>query len=290
MKLSRPLWALTLIALALLLSAASVTTESPSQPNQGTQTQSPAQQHSSTASPRMPALNQAAAKPTARKGRTNTDYECKQPGPWGDFPTWLEAIATLGLVGFAAWQMRLIKDAAVAAKNNAEAAKLQADAAIKTFQLAVRAKIEVHPTVVLESGNDQIVTAYFEVVNEGETAATIQYQVFNFFYKFRQWIYPPQFPMVPKDSPQPLPAQFQSHDRADTQIESVKLDGLIGGGPNREWDFYISDAMVICFCARILYFDQGGQFHETFLCEAWDRTSKRFYIDQEMPRSWNRST
>jgi len=182
------------------------------------------------------------------------------------------------------------QQAADAAKTAAEAARIQAQAAMKTFQIAVRAKIEVHPTVALESSKDLTLDVYFEVLNQGETEAKIQFQTFNFFYKPRQQSYPPRFPDVPENSPQPLPQIFQPHDRAGAHIETVKLDGVIGDGQNREWDSYNAGQMLICFCAHIGFFAEGEIFHETFLCEGWDRAVKRFFVDPEMPRSWNSST
>jgi hypothetical protein len=289
MKFSKPLCALILIVSALLVSAAcGASAESPSQPNQSTQTQTPAQQHNAIASPTASALNQSPAVPTGSASATYIYNQYKQSSRWGNVPAWLEAIATIGLLFFAGWQMSLIKAAAVAARDNAEAAKLQAQAAVKTFQLAVRARIEVHPTVALESAS-RTLTVYFEILNQGETAAKIQFQTFNFFYKYRQWTYPPRFPSTPEHSPHSLPEIFQAHDRVDDYIETVRLDGLIGDGLTTEWDRYIAGDMLACFCAHIVFFAEGDLFQETFLCETWDRQTKRFFVDPEMPRGWNRS-
>jgi hypothetical protein len=180
--------------------------------------------------------------------------------------------------------------AANAAKTAAEAAKLQAEAAMKTFQIAVRAKINVHPTVALESEEDQTLLVFFEVFNQGQTAAKVNFQCFNFFYKFKPWTYTPIFPDTPQNTPSPVPETFQAHDRISGRIETVKLDGLIADGPTREWDLYIAGEMLVCFCAHIAFFDEGGLFHETFLCETWDRTARRFLVDPATPRGWNQGT
>src|ERR1700719_3061633 len=116
MKHSNAWYASILIALALLLSAANGgATESPSQPNQRAETQTPAQQHNAIASPTVSALNQSAAVPAAAGGTTNIYNQYKQTSPWGDLPSWLEAIATIGLVIFAFWQMNFVKRSTTAA-------------------------------------------------------------------------------------------------------------------------------------------------------------------------------
>jgi hypothetical protein len=130
MKHSNTWYALILIASALLLSAANgASAESPSQPNQRTQTQTPAQRHNAIASPTASALNQSATVETTGTGATYIYNQYKQSSPWGDFPTWLEAIATILLVVFAYRQIDFVRASAQAASDNAKAAK---DAAIAT--------------------------------------------------------------------------------------------------------------------------------------------------------------
>ena len=117
-----------LIVSALLLSGArNVTAKSPSQPNQSTQT--PTEEHSSVPSPSVSPLNQPTAAATAKPTATYIYNQYKQASPWGNVPTWLEAIATILLVIFAGRQLSSVKGAANAARDNADAAK---DAAVST--------------------------------------------------------------------------------------------------------------------------------------------------------------
>jgi hypothetical protein len=137
MKHSSTWFASILITSALLLSGArDATAESPSQPNQRSQTETQAQQHYAVASPAPAIVNQPSPKPTANTGATYIYNQYKQASPLGDFPTWLEAIATILLVIFAGRQMRFVRrstqateNAAKAASDNAQAAR---DAAIAT--------------------------------------------------------------------------------------------------------------------------------------------------------------
>jgi hypothetical protein len=132
------LFLLVLIASALLLNAArNVTAEGPSQPNQSTQAQTESQQHNPIPSPPVSPLVQPSPAPPAQRREAVTDDQGREASPSGnDLPAWLEAIATILLVGFALWQMRFIRrstaateNAANAARDNAKAAK---DAAIAT--------------------------------------------------------------------------------------------------------------------------------------------------------------
>src|SRR5579875_2591185 len=65
----------------------------------------------------------------------NTLHDVSQHEGSSDLPAWLQAVATIGLLGFAFWQMRLIsrsttatENAAGAAAENAKAAKDAAEA------------------------------------------------------------------------------------------------------------------------------------------------------------------
>jgi hypothetical protein len=137
MKLSNTWFALILIASALLLSGArNVTAEGPSEPDQRSQTETPAQDHDALASPSPTIINQPAPQPTPNAGATYIYNQYKQSSPLGDLPTWLEAIATILLVIFAGRQMQFVsrsttatENAANAASENAKAAK---DAAVAT--------------------------------------------------------------------------------------------------------------------------------------------------------------
>jgi len=157
MNLSKPLSVLILIASVFLLSAArNVTAEGPSQANQQTQTETPAQQHDTVTSPSPTVINEETAEPIAASGATNIYNQYKQSSPWGDFPTWLEAIATIGLLVFAGWQIAFIRrttkateDSAKAASENAVAAKDAAEATKKYAEVATRAFVSERPILIV---------------------------------------------------------------------------------------------------------------------------------------------
>jgi hypothetical protein len=126
-----------LIVLVLLLSTAgNVTAEGPSQPNQGSQTETAAQDQSAIVSPSPTRFDQQAATPVPACGATNINHQSGQSSPNANLASWAEAIATIGLLLFASFQIGFIRrstrateDAAKAASDNARAAK---DAAIAT--------------------------------------------------------------------------------------------------------------------------------------------------------------
>jgi hypothetical protein len=137
MKLIKPLSVLILITSALLLSAANKNSETPkAQPNQNAHAQSPTQQHSPPSDLPVTATLQVTGTPTASHRESNTYnyyYPAKDGWNWSGI---IEAVATLGLLGFALWQMDFVRrstkateTAAQAASDNAKAAK---DAAIAT--------------------------------------------------------------------------------------------------------------------------------------------------------------
>ncbi len=139
MKLSKPLSALILIALALLLSAAGENPETPKpQPNQNAYAQSPAQQHSPPSSAPVSATFQATSTPSTSHRETDTYYYYYPAEDGWNWSAILQAAATLGLLAFALWQMDFVRrsttateNAAKAASDNAKAAK---DAVIATEQ------------------------------------------------------------------------------------------------------------------------------------------------------------
>lgn len=152
MKLSKPLSALILIASALLLSAASSgATESASQPNQSSQTDTPAQQHNAISGPTVSALNKATAVPTTGAGATYIYNEHYYSSPFGNLPTWLEAVATIGLLIFACYQMRFVRSSTTAARDNASAAKEAAIATKEYAKIAALALNAERPYVFVES-------------------------------------------------------------------------------------------------------------------------------------------
>ncbi len=118
------------LALALALSA-NAQSPNPSQPNQGAQAETSAQQHDAVTSEATTAVEQPTAVPTAASGTTNIYNQYKQSSPNGDFPTWLQAIASIGLAIFAFWQINFVKRTTTASENAAEAAR---DAVIATQQ------------------------------------------------------------------------------------------------------------------------------------------------------------
>lgn len=116
------------LGLSLSVSAQSV---NPSEPNQSAQAETSAQQHDAVASPTASALNQSAAVVTTSSGATNIYNQYAQASPYGDLPTWLEAVASIGLVVFAYWQINFVKRTTTASENAAQAAR---DAVITTQQ------------------------------------------------------------------------------------------------------------------------------------------------------------
>lgn len=151
MKRLNLLSASILIASALLLSAAGENPETPKpQPKQNAYTQSPTQQHSPASSASVSATFQATSAPPAGQRASNTYnyyYPAKDTWDWSGI---VQAIATLGLLGFALWQMDFVRrstkateNAAKAASDNAKAAK---DAAIATERYVEMTKQMVEAT------------------------------------------------------------------------------------------------------------------------------------------------
>jgi hypothetical protein len=119
-----------LIVSALLLNGVrNAAAESPSQPNQRSQTKASAQQHDSVATPAPTIFNQATAAPASPDGAANVYKEYKQASPNGDFPSWLQAIGTIGLLIFAWCQMGLVRRTTKATETAAQATR---DAVIAT--------------------------------------------------------------------------------------------------------------------------------------------------------------
>jgi hypothetical protein len=123
----------------LLSTQSSTPAKSPRQTNEGTEAETFAQQRSGVAT-QPPTFHQAIPVPTALAGAHHYDNQHYEPRQLGDLPGWLQAIATILLVIFAAWQMRFVRrgttateNAANAARDNAKAAK---DAAIATERYA----------------------------------------------------------------------------------------------------------------------------------------------------------
>jgi hypothetical protein len=121
---SRKSFLLTQIPSALLLNGVgTLRTESPIQLNQGNQTQNRAQQHDATADLSASVVQQPTAARAASSGGTYIHNQYKQSRLLGDFPTWLEAIATLLLVIFARRQMRFFRRSTDATEKAAEATR-----------------------------------------------------------------------------------------------------------------------------------------------------------------------
>jgi hypothetical protein len=182
MRWLRGLSLLSLALLALYLSARNVAAEGPSQPNQSTQTQTPAEEHSSVPSTSISPTYQPTAAPTPHYGTTYIYNEYYQTGPLGNLPTWLEAIATIGLLVFAGWEVDYVRrstaateiaskaasDNAIAAKDAAEATKRYAEVA----KLALRAErpflfieeqsVHSHPIAKSFNSLKELLTGKFE--------------------------------------------------------------------------------------------------------------------------------
>lgn len=116
---------------AFLLSyARTVTFAATSQSNQRTQTQNEPQQNGSAPSPLASAFVQPSPAPSAEDRKAETEAQSYPASPSENrLPAWLEAIATILLVGFAAWQMRFIRRSTAATENAANAASDNAKAA-----------------------------------------------------------------------------------------------------------------------------------------------------------------
>src|SRR5271166_176617 len=121
-----------LIIWILLLALNTRATENPSQPNQSAQAETSAEQHDAAAgSPAPTVLNEQTAEPTVASGATDIYNQYKQSSPHGDFPTWLQAIASIGLAVFAFWQINFVKRTTTASESAARAAR---DAVVATQQ------------------------------------------------------------------------------------------------------------------------------------------------------------
>lgn len=162
-----------LVASAMLLSAANgAPIESPNQPNQRTNGERKPDHQTAATTPSRSSINQPARTPSANQGATYVYNQYKESSPWGDVPTWLEAIATLGLLAFAAWQMGLIKAAAIAARDNAVAAKKSADVAAKSDRPVLVVEGYVPNNIGgLGQTNERITSVNFRIANCGKGPA-----------------------------------------------------------------------------------------------------------------------
>jgi hypothetical protein len=157
MKHSKLWLTLILIASALLLSAGRNTAaESQSKPHQRHKTHCTAYADSQITKPTITATFQPTAAPSTASGATYIYNQYKQSSSWGNVPTWLEAIATIGLVAFAFWQMHFIRrsteateNAAKAAADNAVASRSAADATAAYARIAERSLFDIQRPWVL---------------------------------------------------------------------------------------------------------------------------------------------
>jgi hypothetical protein len=140
MKRSGPLCACILIVSALVLSAASESATPSPKPDQASEARTPAEYNSRVASPSPTAIGQPAVKQPPSDLHVPRVLSAQA---WGDFPGWLQAFATIGLLAFAWWQMWFVRrstlateEAAKAARTNAIAAKESADAANQYVKVA----------------------------------------------------------------------------------------------------------------------------------------------------------
>lgn len=114
-----------IIVSALLLTAVSgENAETPkAQPNQNAYAQSPAQQHGSPSGASVSTPFQITSAPPANHRDTNTyDYNYPAKNGW-DWSGIIQAVATLGLLGFALWQMEFVRRSTIATENAANAAR-----------------------------------------------------------------------------------------------------------------------------------------------------------------------
>jgi hypothetical protein len=289
MKQLRRALTLILIGLALLLSGArNLTAEGPSQPNQGTQTKAPTQQHSAVASPSKFTFNQGTPIPTAETGAHYNHNQHSQSGPWGDLPGWLQAIATIALVIFAARQMRFVRrgttateNAANAARDNAIAAQKYAGIAERTLILTQRPKLVVRNVVIEQVrpfatvqplelfAPGQHVNGHLYVTNVGGSKATIQ------FYSCRGLPIQGGLPMErPDEGFQGIPPTVstlesgESH-RFEFSSEQVGNEGPLIRQGNNGWAFYVM--------GWIQYSDDIGTLRRTLFCRRWGVVERRLF-------------
>jgi hypothetical protein len=143
---------LILIASALLLSAETP----PPQPQQSASTQSPPQQHSSSSGPSISATFQPTSSPSpSHSGAQTYNYYYYPEDSW-NWSGIVEALSTLGLLGFALWQMSFVRrstaateNAAKAASDNAVASKDSANATKGYMEIAERTLYDVQRPWVL---------------------------------------------------------------------------------------------------------------------------------------------
>jgi hypothetical protein len=143
---------LILLAAALFLSAETP----PPQPQQSAPTQSPPQQHSSPSGPSISATLQPASPPSPNHSETQTyNYYYYPEDPW-NWSGAVEALSTLGLLGFALWQMSFVRrstaateNAAKAASDSAVASKDSANATRNYVEIAERTLYDVQRPWVL---------------------------------------------------------------------------------------------------------------------------------------------
>jgi hypothetical protein len=128
-----------LIAVLLLSAASVVASESPSGPNQEAKTQTPTGAHSEVASPARTSNFQPSAAPSPKTGATYIYNQYKYSSQSANLPAWLGAIATVGLVIFAGWQMCFVRRSAVSMEGVTEAARNAADTAERALVHAERA-------------------------------------------------------------------------------------------------------------------------------------------------------
>ena len=112
------------------------------QKDNGPQTQPAAQQTHPNSSTTPSSFNQFRASVPTNPSTTYAHYYYYYPEPSWNWPGWLEAIATIGLVFYSAFQFKYIRksataaaQAAIAAKENADAARFAANIARENVEL-----------------------------------------------------------------------------------------------------------------------------------------------------------
>jgi hypothetical protein len=179
---------LALLSLLLLASPSSGMTPH-LQPQQRSDAQATTQQSNAVSSPTVTLNVDPSPAVTTEHGRTYTYNYYYQSNDGWNWSGWAQALFTLGLVIFAAWQMRFIRqstsatqqaanaarDNAIASKDAANAAKAMADIASKQLEMSHRPRIKFDLKVagdLLINPNGSITFEYeATIMNTGNSPA-----------------------------------------------------------------------------------------------------------------------
>lgn len=184
-------------------------------------------------------------------------------------------------------QARIANDALIENRKAADAAKQSADAAAQQIRFITRPKIEVYADTLITQ--DTTVSAYYTVVNNGETPARVMLQRMSLWRKYTGVAWPSEMPSGDTVNDILLPIDFEARDRRSSQL-TLKLSFDAGLHPATDWRHFMSDGLFVCLSGHFLYTDESGTKHETFFCRAWSRVLQKFIVPESMPTTYNRQT